>query len=120
MLPISVLPRVVLSDQLTLTEGRAMTTHSKRTTRIAHSLAAGGLLVLTTAIPAAAGQTPDVLLPDPVGNRALSVRQTPALVQPDDGFGYPELGLGVLAGLTLAGAGAVVMRTRHEHGAVTA
>ena len=97
-----------------------MTTNTKTTIRVARSVAAGGLLVLATAIPAAAGQAPQVVLPDPVGNRALSTRQAPALVQPDDGFEYAELGLGVLAGLAMAGAGAAAMRTRRHHGPVTA
>ena len=97
-----------------------MTTSTKTATRVARSVAAGGLLVLGTAIPAAAGQAPQVLLPEPVGNRALSIRQAPALIQPDDGFDYAELGLGVLAGLAMAGAGTAVVRTRRHHGAVTA
>ena len=93
---------------------------TKTTTRAVRAFAAGGLLVLATAVPAAAGQAPAVLLPDPVGSRALSGRHVPALIEPDDGFEYAELGLGVLAGLAIAGAGAAAMRTRRQHGAVTA
>jgi hypothetical protein len=103
-----------------------MSNSSTRTTRRwAGALGTTGLLALALAAPAAARPDPGTGgLHERLNSTQLHQNDTgpvPGGQVPGttsaDGTAYLELGAGVLAGLALAGAGAVVVsRRRHSHG----
>jgi len=84
------------------------------TRRILSAGAATGILTLAATVPAAAKPEwtePAAVLDGTTGEPRVVVRE---VFVDDDAWPYLEVGLGALAGVTVAGAGAVALR-RREH-----
>lgn len=88
-----------------------MRTHTSTPRRTLSSLAATGLLLLTTAAPALAGTLPAENQPGPGGSDSSS-QVVPPPAAADDDLEFLQIGLGALGGIALSGLAAAAVQHR--------